>query len=464
VKRWLARLLVLLVVAGAAIGGWFVYQSATRPPEFTYRTTKADRGNIVARVTATGTLSAHVTVQVGCQVSGRIAELKVDFNSPVKKGQVVARIDPQLFEATLASARANRFAAQGAVAQARAQALLAERNLARARSLRAEGLNSQADLDSADAAMQVARAQIEAAKGNFEQARAQEHQATINLAYTTIVSPIDGTVISRGVDVGQTVAASLQAPTLFTIAEDLRQMQVDTNVTEGDVGKLRAGMVATFAVDAYTNKRFSGTIRQIRNAPQTVQNVVTYDAVIDVQNESLDLKPGMTANVTIEYERRDGALRVPNTALRFRPPPALAGSAGVGRDGGRGHRGDGSAPAGSGRRRHGGASSASPEASAAPALSGDPVVPAATGSASAAPQGPTEVPPERRSVWVLRGAQPVQVWVRTGLSDGTLTEIVSGELSEGDDLILEATSADDASGSAGTGKPPGGASQPRMRL
>lgn len=434
--------LAVAAVAGAAGGGLYAYQAATKQAEFTYRTTKVDRGNVVARVTATGTLSAHVTVQVGSQVSGRLSQIMVDFNTPVKKGQVIAKIDPQIFEANLAQARANAYAAQGNLMKARAQALDAQRKLDRAKALRAEGLSSTADVETAETAAEVAKAQIEAAKGEVEQARAAQHQAEVNLAYTTISSPIDGTVISRNVDVGQTVAASLQAPVLFTIAEDLRKMQVDTNVTEGDVGKLKPGMNASFLVDAYPNERFRGKIQQIRNAPQTVQNVVTYDAVIDVENEDLKLKPGMTANVTIVHERREAVIRVPNAALRFRPPPALssalpASSASSGpRAGGAGS----AAPAGSGGRRRRG--------------------PGGGGSFGPGGGGDAEGEPAARTVWVLRGARPEPISVRTGLTDGTMTEILSGDVKEGDELVLEATSTEEAAPAPAAR--PGGS--PRMRL
>lgn len=433
--------MTVAALGGLATGGYHAYRAYTKPAEITYRTVKIERGNVVGRVTATGTLSAHVTVLVGCQVSGRIAQLHADFNSRVKKGQVIAKIDPAIFEAQLASMRANRFAAEGALTQAKAQAKLAQANRERARQLRAEGLNSQADLDNAEAAVEVALAQVEAQKGNLEQARAQQHQAEVNLAYTTIVSPIDGTVISRGVDVGQTVAASLQAPTLFTIAEDLHKMQVDTNVTEGDVGKLKDGMGATFLVDAYPNERFRGTIQMVRNAPQTLQNVVTYDAVIDVDNAELKLKPGMTANVTIVYERREDVLRVPNAALRFRPPAALTSAyptavASASRWGGGGPGAP--APSGSaGRRRNRG-----------------------DGAGKAGEGKPEGEGPPPRTLWVLRDGKPVPVSVKVGLSDGTLSEILSGEVNEGDLVVTEAQTEDGAP--VPTARPQGGA--PRMRL
>ena len=224
--------------------------------------------------------------------------------------------------AAQASAHANTLQTVGVVAKSKATL---ERDTAlaeRAKLLHDQGIMSQQDYDNAVALVPIDKGDLAAQVGNMEQARANEHQADINLAYCTIISPIDGTVISRSVDVGQTVAASLSAPVLFTIAEDLHKMQVDTNVTEGDVGKLRDNMRASFVVDAYANERFMGVVQQIRNAATTVQNVVTYDAVIEVENDELKLRPGMTANATFNYDRREDALRVPNAALRFRPPPA----------------------------------------------------------------------------------------------------------------------------------------------
>ena len=233
----------------------------------------------------------------------------------------------------------------------------------------------------------------------------------MNLSYTSIISPIDGVVISRSVDVGQTVAASLSAPMLFTIAQDLTKMQVDTNVSEGDVGRLQVGMKTYFTVDAYPGQRFIGKIRQIRNAATTVQNVVTYDAVIDVDNSDLRLRPGMTANVTVVYAERRGVLAVSNAALRFRPPPALAGSASAG-------------GAGSGEGRH----RLHPRGAASAAAGDD------------APEGKDAKAPkdEAKTVWVLRGGgAPQLVPVHTGLTDGTVTEIVDGDLNEGDPVVVD---------------------------
>src|SRR5436190_16432675 len=290
-----------------------------------YRLEKArvERGDVTGRVTATGTLTALVTVQVGSQVSGRISELHADFGQRVKRGQVIAKLDQRMFEAQAEQGRANREAASGDLQKARAQAEEADRKLKRTQALAAQNLIAKAELDAAETGAKAARAAVAAATGNESQAAAGYHQAKVNLGYSTIVSPINGIVISRNVDVGQTVAASLQAPTLFTIAEDLSKMQVHAAVSEADVGRLAPGMAATFVVDAYPDRKFKGVIRQIRDAPQTLQNVVTYDAVVDVDNADLHLKPGMTANVTFVYAERKGVLRIPSAALRFRPPEDL---------------------------------------------------------------------------------------------------------------------------------------------
>lgn len=413
---------VALAAVGVALFGWNRYRAATPQSPVKLETSSVDRGRIVSRVTATGTLSALVTVQVGSQVSGRIQQLLADFNSEVKKGQLIARIDPQLFQAALEQSRANYAAAKGEVARARVQAVEAERQWARVKGLTERGLVAEAERDTAQANAEAAKAQVMALEGRLEQARAALHQAEVNLAYTSIASPIDGVVISRSVDVGQTVAASLQAPTLFVIAEDLAKMQVNTSVAEADVGKLQAGMGATFTVDAYPTERFRGTVRQVRNAPQTVQNVVTYDAVVDVANPELKLKPGMTANVTFVHAERDDVLRIPNGALRFRPPAELLGAADAGTPGAVSARG-------AGGRQGGGNSGAR-----------------------------TREVSDWRTLWVLRDGSPtpVPVRIRIGITDGTLTEVVEGELREGDQVVIDASGGKEGNARPGSGSGPGG--------
>jgi len=317
-RRILAAALLVALAAGSL--WWRMQRPVSDAATGGYQTVVVARGAVAARVTATGTLSPRVEVQVGSQVSGRIQELLVDFNSPVREGQVIARIDPRLFEAELAKARANRLAARAQVARTEADLADATQKRQRASVMAASGIGSQAEADTTLATQQAAEAALAAARASLAQTEAAVGQAETNLGYTTIVSPIDGVVISRQVDVGQTVAASLQTPTLFTIAGDLRKMEVHTHVAEADVGRLEPGMAAEFVVDAHPLERFRGTVREVRYAPETVQNVVTYDAVISVENPDLLLRPGMTADVSFVVAERDDALLVPNAALRFQPP------------------------------------------------------------------------------------------------------------------------------------------------
>jgi HlyD family secretion protein len=404
-----------------------------------YETTVVDRGPIVAKVTATGTLSALVTVQVGTQVSGRIEKILVDFNSTVKKGQVIAKIDPLLFQAALEQARANYAAGEGNVTNLQAKADDAKLQYDRAQALFERKAIAQQDLDTARANSRAADGALVAAKGNLMQAKASLHQAQVNLNYTTIISPTTGVVISRNVDVGQTVAASLSAPTLFLIAEDLTKMQVDTSVSEADIGKLKAGMVTMFTVDAYPAKVFHGTIRQLRNAPQTVQNVVTYDAVIDVPNPNLELRPGMTANVTFVYDQRDAALRVPNAALRFQPPPELASAPSAGGERGR-NRPDGGARGGGGNGPRN-------------ADLGGGVRP---GGRSRRAGGPTS---DQRTLWTLRDGAISPIGVRIGITDGIFTEIDAKDLlHEGDSIVTDVEGV----GSDGNKTPAGATAIRRM--
>lgn len=368
-----------------------------------YRTVKVDRGSVSSTVTATGTLSALVTVQVGSQVSGMIKELTVDFNSVVRKGQVVARLDPALFEAQVGQATANATSSRANVEKMRVAVTDAERALRRARELREKDLVSESDLEVAQSAFESAQANRRAAEAQVAQAEAALNSATVNLEHTTICAPVDGIVISRNVDVGQTVAASLQAPTLFTIAGDLTRMQAHANVSEADVGSIRVGQEATFTVDAYPERRYTGRLTQIRNSPATIQNVVTYDGVIDVSNSDLSLKPGMTATISILSARKDGVLRIPNTALRFKPPTSEADAPGTGRNG-----------------RDG---------------------------ASAKRQ---------QAVWVLKGGRLVKVPVQTGITDGINSELVTGDLQQGTEVVVDAPSPGSTSGmprSGGMGRP-----------
>lgn len=416
-KKRLPWLAVLVILVAAGIGVW-KWRAAHQAPAVTYKTAPVAKAHIVGKVTASGTLSALVTVQVGTQVSGRVQKLFADFNSQVKAGQLVAKIDPQLFEAAVQQSQANYLQAKAGVVSAQANASAADKAYARTKALHDQNLAAQSDLDTAEANVATTHAAIDGANANLAQAAASLHQAQVNLSFTSIVSPIDGIVISRSVDVGQTVAASLSAPTLFTIAQDLTKMQVDTNVSEGDVGRLQVGLKTYFTVDSFPGQRFYGKIRQIRNAATTVQNVVTYDAVIDVDNADLKLRPGMTANVTFVYAEKTDVLSVPNTALRFHlaAPAASDGAS------------SSASPAGSTPRGgHKGGKGADPSA-------GDPD---ATRSGN---------------LYVLRGGTPQPTSVHIGLSDGTVTEVVDG-VAEGDPVVVDSTDGA-AGGAAPTSKTP----------
>lgn len=343
------KFFLFMVITILLFLGWFtIYRLVYKGDSFPkYRTVKIERGEISSVVTATGIVNPVITVLVGSQISGTIKALYADFNSRVKEGDIIAQIDPAIFEAQVEQSRANLLNAQANLLNAQANLRNATANLKKAevsvidtkrtldrnkelfeRNVIAQATmdTSQANYDIALAQREIARAQLEAAnaqvessKAQVEQARASLKMAETNLRYTIIRSPVNGIVISRNVDVGQTVSASLQAPTLFTIAKDLTQMQVNTNVSEADIGRIKEGQEAIFTVDAYPEIRFRGKVSEIRNAPITVQNVVTYDVLIRVDNNDLKLKPGMTANVSILVEHKEGVLKVNNSALRFRP-------------------------------------------------------------------------------------------------------------------------------------------------
>jgi HlyD family secretion protein len=356
-----------------------------------YQTATITRGPITQAVTATGTLNPVVNVQVGSQVSGNIQKLFADFNSKVKAGQVVAQIDPALFQAAATQA-------EGDLASAQAALELAKVTATRTQELFTKKNSSQADLDQAMATLHQAEANVKIKQGALDKAKA-------DLEHCTITSPVDGEVISRSVDVGQTVAASLQAPVIFTIANDLTKMQIDANVAEADVGVVETNQDVDFTVDAFPMRTFHGKVVQVRNAPITVQNVVTYDTVIGVNNDDLKLKPGMTANVSIVIAQRDNVLQIKNAALRYRPADAT--------------------PAES-----------KPPSSAAPRAAGG------------RPAGPRGQRSSGRTIYVLSGGRPKPVQIKTGISDGIATEVIDG-LKEGDRVVTaELTST------AGSASPP----------
>ena len=296
-----------------------VFFSQNKKSGVRYITEKITRGDIKSSCTATGTVNPLTTVLVGTQVSGRIKNLYADFNSPVREGELIAEIDPSAFEAQLEQARANLLSARANLKKAKASFLDAQRNLERRRELLNNNIIGRSEFDTADTNCAVAESQVGVAEAQVVQAEASFKFAETNLRYTKIVSPVDGIVISRDVDIGQTVAAAFQTPTLFSIAKDLGKMQINTNVDEADIGKIEVEQEAEFTVDAYPYTVFNGQVFQIRNAPVVSQNVVTYDVVIKVDNPGLKLKPGMTANVSIIISTKQSVLRIPNSALRFRP-------------------------------------------------------------------------------------------------------------------------------------------------
>ncbi len=358
-KKLLLWLVVVLIIAGA-IGG-YGYYLRDKESLAAYRTARVERGSVSAYVTANGTVNAVITVIVGSQVSGTIQKLYADYNTQVKTGQVIAQIDPAIFQAQvsqakakvenaraaylnaqadIATARSNLAAGKANVLKAKVSVDDTRRNLNRSLELFQKNLISASDRDTAqtnndsslalleaaeaqrhanEAQLQSAQAKLESARAGVKQSEAELELAQVNLDHCRITAPVNGTVISRNVDVGQTVAASLQAPTLFTIAQDLTKMQVDTNVSEADIGRVAVGQDATFTVDAFPQTTFRGKVTEIRNAPLTIQNVVTYDVVIQVRNPDLKLRPGMTANASILVAHKEGVLKIPNAALRFRP-------------------------------------------------------------------------------------------------------------------------------------------------
>lgn len=313
---WLISIVIVIAVGGG--GMWYWWTSGA--PPIHYKTALVDRGPITAIVTATGTINPVVSVQVGSQVSGKVAQLFADFNSKVARGQILAQIDQKPFKARLSQARAAVKSARGNLAKAKVLAIQRKREFDRMAALRPQAFVSQADVDLAETNYRDASANVEVLQAQLDQAQAVLASAELDLGYTTIYSPVDGIVVSRNVDVGQTLAATFQTPTLFVIAQDLTQMQVNANVSESDVGGVKEGTEANFRVDAYPKQFFDGMVTQVRNAPINIQNVVTYDVVITVRNPELKLKPGMTANVTIVTARKENPLRVPNSALRFRMP------------------------------------------------------------------------------------------------------------------------------------------------
>jgi HlyD family secretion protein len=403
------KLIAFVIIVGAlGTGGWAYYQNRSRP-EPTVTTVPVSRGDVVERVQATGTLEAVTTVDVGTQVSGVVQDLYADFNDIVKKGQVIARLDPSILQVQIESQQANVTRAEADLERLRVTLEDAKQKLDRAQAMFKKELVPKTDLEAAEIAVKSADAQIKSSEASLTQSKASLNQAKVNMGYTVITSPIDGIVISRNVDPGQTVASSMNAPTLFVIAADLTKMQVVANIDESDVGKMRPGQTVSFRVDAYPTDNFLGSVQQVRLQPAVVQNVVVYSTVIAVPNPQLKLKPGMTATVGIEIARRNGVLRVPTAAVRFRPTEAMftvlnqpvppevlrgtgGGFGGRGREGGGRGRDGGAAqggPGGQGGPGAGAGGAAGPQGGAPPAAAA--AAPAA-GSPAPAPQAQAAQP------------------------------------------------------------------------
>ena len=376
--------IAVVVLAGVGLVVW----NGQRAKAVKYVTAPVERGAISRTITASGTVNPVVTVQVGAFVSGTIQSLTCDYNTQVRKGQLCAKIDPRPYETTVAQAVANVDAASAQLGKDQAALALARLNHGRSLTLLAKGYLSQSGADTTRAALDQATAQTRVDQATIRQRQAELHAAQVNLNYTDIVSPVDGTVVSRNVNVGQTVASSFQTPTLFLIATDLTKMQVDTNVSESDIGGAVQGDKASFTVSAFPGRRFRGQVIQARQAPISVQNVITYDVVIAADNPDLSLKPGMTATARIVTAERRNVLRVPVQALSYTPAAPGAAVAGSGRGQGRGGR-----------------SSA----------------------------------PKPQQVWVLDGGKPRAAPVTVGLDDDANAEITGGALKPGDQVIVSAS-------------------------
>jgi HlyD family secretion protein len=404
-RLWLSIAAIVLAVAA----GIYYYRSDVAAETPTLNTVEVTQGDVVATVEATGTLEAVTTVEVGTQVSGTIKTLGADFNSQVRQGQVIAQLDPSLFDTQVAQERATVTRLKAEVERVRVQAEDARVKLGRARDLSERELIAKSDLDAAVSTSNAADASVKSAEAQLLQAQASLNQAQVNLSHTIIRAPIDGVVIARNVNVGQTVAASMQAPTLFVLAQNLKEMRVNASVDESDIGKIQMKQPVRFRVDAYPNETFNGTVSQIRLQPVVEQNVVSYVTVIDVPNPDLKLKPGMTAAVTIETGRADDAIKVPNAALRFRPTPEAFEAIGQ-KAPERVQRPQGQSPSGRDTGRG--------------AQAGDPSQRRERSDGN-----------QRNAVWVLEQNTLKRVPVQVGISDGTQTAVTSGDLAAGTRVV-----------------------------
>jgi HlyD family secretion protein len=416
-KKLVFMVVTLLLVGGAGFAYWRMGNSTQELP---YLTVPASKGNIRQVVSSTGTLQAVTTVIVGSQVSGTIGKLNADFNTKVTKGEVVAELDQSKFKARVDETRANLSAAQATMAKSKVAVEDADRTLKRIKELKQRDLVSQSELDAAQTAYDAAKSQLNVSQAQVGQAQAAMNQAAIDLGYTVIRSPVDGMVISRNVDVGQTVAASLSAPTLFTIANDLTKMEVHTNVDEADVGNISEGQEVTFTVDAHPQRRFRGKVHQVRNAPQIIQNVVTYNAVVRINNKELLLKPGMTANVQFLVSEKEDVLTVPNMALRFRPPEDKNEAQDLLR------QEQGRAAPRVGQRR------------------------TSRGSGSGGGEGRRV---RQVKIYVVKDGKAQPVEVQAGITDGSKTEVVAGALNENDLVIIGMSGSATAQAQSGVANP-----------
>src|SRR5688572_10807664 len=416
-RLWFSIAAIVLAVAA----GIYYYRSDVAAEAPTLNTAEVTQGDVVATVEATGTLEAVTTVEVGTQVSGTIKTLGADFNSQVRQGQIVAQLDASLLDTQVAQERATVSRLNAEVERARVQAEDAKVKLGRARELAAKELIAKSDLDAAQSTANAADASVKSAEAQLVQAQASLNQAQVNLSHTVIRAPIDGVVIARNVNVGQTVAASMQAPTLFVIAQNLKEMRVNASVDESDIGKIQTNQPVRFRVDAYPNETFRGMVSQVRLQPVVEQNVVSYVTVIDVPNPDLKLKPGMTAAVTIETGRADDAIKVPNAALRFRPTDEAFEALGQ------------KAP--ELRQRPQGQSARGPQAGT-------------DGQRRDRAEGSSE----RGAVWLLAENTLKRVPVQVGLSDGMQTSVTSGDLTPGM-RVVTGVSAPLATAAAPAGSP-----------
>jgi HlyD family secretion protein len=401
------KLVVALLIAGAVTVGAGAYYTSRGTVGATVSEAAITTGDILATVSATGTLQAVTTVQVGTQVSGSIAWLGADFNSIVRKGQVIARLEPSLLQAQVEQARANLTRAEADVDRMQVQLMDARQKFARTEELTEKQLLARSEFDAARTAVASAEAQVKSAEAQAVQARASLNQTLVNLDHTVIAAPIDGIVIQRSVDVGQTVAASLQSPTVFAIAADLTDMQVNASIDESDIGRVSKGQPVAFTVDAYPGEWFTGVVAQVRLQPSVVQNVTTYSVIVDAPNPELKLKPGMTASLTFEIARRDDVLRVPAAALRFAPTAAMFAAL------------------------------------------------------DQAPEKPARAGP---NVWQLTDGLLKPVAVTLGLSDGGQTELVSANLAEGTPVVTGVSIDGASTRSTATSAGPGAAGNPFMGM